>query len=70
LGKEEPDMEEFDGEENVFIPLQKGCRRHCGQQGRIVREDVFEVLQSRTESGIAKKEKKNQLVLIRNSVHA
>jgi hypothetical protein len=31
-------MEEFEGDKNVFIPLQKGFSRHYGNEGRIVRE--------------------------------
>jgi hypothetical protein len=38
FGQEESDMEEFEGEENVFIPLQKGFSKHYGYQGKIVRE--------------------------------
>jgi hypothetical protein len=31
-------MDEFEGDENVFIPLQKGFSRHCGHQGRTGRD--------------------------------
>jgi hypothetical protein len=38
FGQEESDMEEFEGDENVFISLQKGFSRRSGHQRRIVRE--------------------------------
>jgi hypothetical protein len=38
FGQEESNTEEFEGDENVSFPLQKGFSRHWGQQGRIVRD--------------------------------
>jgi hypothetical protein len=65
--EEESSVGEFEGDENVFIPLQKGFSRHYDQQGRVVRDMYFSVLQSRRKSRMEKQN--DQLVLIRNPIN-
>jgi hypothetical protein len=38
FGQEESDMEDFEGDESVFVPLQKGFTRHYGHEGGLVTE--------------------------------